>query len=81
MTKEAVKAGFYETEYGKYPRLQILTIEDRFAGKKPNIPLVEPKRVKEGDGRAKREAIGAFLRPSPGRRAAINPSRRIRVAR
>lgn len=47
MTKEAVKAGFYETEYGKYPRLQILTIEDRFAGKKPNIPLVDPSVFKK----------------------------------
>ncbi|MEE8189698.1 MAG: DNA methyltransferase [Kiloniellales bacterium] len=42
MSKEAVKAGFYETEYGKYPRIQILTIEDLFAGKKPNTPLVDP---------------------------------------
>ncbi len=41
MTKEAVKAGFYETEYGEYPRLQILTIEDRFTGKKPNVPRVD----------------------------------------
>ncbi len=47
MTKEAVKAGFYETEYGKYPRLQILTIEDLFAGKKPNIPLVDPSVFKK----------------------------------
>ena len=47
MTREAVKAGFYETEYGKYPRLQILTIEDLFAGKKPNIPLVDPSVFKK----------------------------------
>lgn len=47
MTKEAVKAGFYETEYGKYPRLQILTIEDLFAGKKPDIPLVDPSVFKK----------------------------------
>ena len=42
MTTEAVKAGFYETEYGKYPKLQILTIEDLFADKRPAIPLVDP---------------------------------------
>ena len=47
MTKEAVKAGFYETEYGKYPKLQILTIEDLFAGKKPDIPLVDPSVFKK----------------------------------
>ncbi len=47
MTTEAVKAGFYETEYGKYPKLQILTIEDLFAGKKPDIPLVDPSVFKK----------------------------------
>lgn len=47
MTKEAVKAGFYETEYGKYPKLQILTIEDLFAGKQPDIPLVDPSVFKK----------------------------------
>lgn len=41
MRTEAVKAGFYETLYGKYPKLQILTIRELFDGKKPNIPLVE----------------------------------------
>jgi len=41
MRTEAVKAGYYETLYGKYPKIQILTIEDLFAGKKPNIPLVD----------------------------------------
>ncbi len=55
MTREAIKAGFYETEYGKYPKLQILTIEDLFAGKKPDIPLVDPsifkKAAKEPTGK------------------------------
>jgi site-specific DNA-methyltransferase (adenine-specific) len=54
MRTEAVKAGFYETLYGKYPKLQILTIRELFEGKQPNIPLVEspfrkaPKEV-QGD--------------------------------
>jgi hypothetical protein len=42
MQTEAVKAGFYETPYGKYPKIQILTIEELFAGKKPHIPLIDP---------------------------------------
>jgi site-specific DNA-methyltransferase (adenine-specific) len=41
MRTEAIKAGFYETLYGKYPKLQILTIRELFDGKKPDIPLVE----------------------------------------
>ena len=39
MKTEAVKVGHFETEYRKYPRIQTLTIEDLFAGKKPQIPL------------------------------------------
>lgn len=47
MLKEAVKAGFYETPYGKYPKIQILTIAELFAGKQPNIPLVDPTFFKK----------------------------------
>jgi site-specific DNA-methyltransferase (adenine-specific) len=36
-----VRAGFYETIYGKYPKIQILTLADLFGGKQPNIPLVD----------------------------------------
>lgn len=53
MRTEAVKAGFYETLYGKYPKLQILTIRELFEGKKPDIPLVESsfkKAPKEAQG-------------------------------
>jgi adenine specific DNA methylase Mod len=47
MKTEAVKAGFYETEYGKFPKLQILTIADLFNGKKPQIPLVDTSYFKK----------------------------------
>jgi site-specific DNA-methyltransferase (adenine-specific) len=47
MLKEAVKAGFYETLYGKYPKVQILTIAELFEGKQPNIPLVDPTFFKK----------------------------------
>jgi hypothetical protein len=47
MHTEAVKAGFYETTYGKYPKIQLLTIADLFGGKKPNIPLIDPTFFKK----------------------------------
>ncbi len=54
MRTEAVKAGYYETLYGKYPKIQILTIADLFNGKQPNIPLVDSasfkKAPKESEG-------------------------------
>lgn len=47
MKTEAVKTGFYETLYGKYPKVQILTIRELFDGKQPNIPLVDSASFKE----------------------------------
>lgn len=47
MLKESIKAGYYETEFGKYPKIQILTIEQLFAGKKPEIPLVDNSAFKK----------------------------------
>ncbi|MEX0786685.1 MAG: DNA methyltransferase [Dehalococcoidia bacterium] len=40
MKTEAAGAGFYESEFWekKYPRLQILTVEEMLAGKKPEMP-------------------------------------------
>ena len=54
MRTEAVKAGYYETLYGRYPKIQILTIRELFEGKQPNIPLVDAsafrKAPKESQG-------------------------------
>ena len=47
MKTEAIKAGFYETLYGKYPKIQILTIQELFEGKQPNIPLVDASAFKK----------------------------------
>jgi len=47
MRTEAVKAGYYETLYGKYPKIQILTIRELFEGKQPNIPLVDASAFKK----------------------------------
>lgn len=41
MEAEAASAGFYELGGRRYPRLQIITIEQALAGKKPAIPLVD----------------------------------------
>jgi len=43
MQTEAITTGFYATPYhGNIPKIQILTIADLFAGKKPQIPFVDP---------------------------------------
>ncbi len=47
MEKEAITAGFYETDYGKFPKIQILTIQDLFAGKKPHMPWLDPTAFKK----------------------------------
>jgi len=41
MVAEAASAGFYKTDFGQYPRLQILTIEELLHGRKADIPLVD----------------------------------------
>lgn len=41
MVKEAAGAGIYEGPTGKVPKIQIVTIEDLFAGKQPKVPLPE----------------------------------------
>jgi site-specific DNA-methyltransferase (adenine-specific) len=51
MRTAATKAGFYETEYGKYEKIQILTVEDLFDGKRPHMPWIDPSVFKK----AKRE--------------------------
>jgi hypothetical protein len=45
---------FYETLYGKYPKIQILTIRELFEGKQPNIPLVDSAAFKK----AVKEKVG-----------------------
>ena len=47
MQTEAVKTGYFETPYGKYLKIQILTIAELFAGAKPNIPLIDPTAFKK----------------------------------
>ena len=44
--KEAASAGVLDTPFGKLARLQMLTIEDLFAGKKPAMPPEDPAAFK-----------------------------------
>ncbi len=41
MKKEAVAEGFYKTDYGEYPKLQIFTVEQLFDGKRPDMPWID----------------------------------------
>ncbi len=54
MKKEAIATGFYKTEYGEYPKIQILTIEQLFNNQKPNMPWIDSTVFKK----AKREMKG-----------------------
>jgi restriction endonuclease Mrr len=47
MRTEAIKAGFYETDYGKFPKIQLLTIAELFAGKQPQLPWRDPDAFKK----------------------------------
>jgi site-specific DNA-methyltransferase (adenine-specific) len=52
MRREASAAGFYESPlHGKFEKIQILTVEDLFDGKRPHLPWIDPSVFKK----AKRE--------------------------
>jgi adenine specific DNA methylase Mod len=52
MKKEAASAGFFETSFGRFPKLQICTITELLAGIRPELP---PLSRSEGFRRAARE--------------------------
>ncbi len=45
MKNEAASSGVLDTPFGKFARLQIITIEDLFAGKKPAMPPEDPTEI------------------------------------
>jgi site-specific DNA-methyltransferase (adenine-specific) len=51
MRQAASAAGLYKTEYGAYEKVQILTVEQLLAGKKPHMPWIDPSVFR----RARRE--------------------------
>ena len=60
MEIEAVKAGYYVTEHGKFPKIQILTIADLFAGKKPHLPWVDPASFRKATQELKEKQESLF---------------------
>ena len=67
MKKEAASSGVLDTPFGKFARLQILTIEDMFVGKKPAMPREDPaafiKGAREEDKTRQRQVDLAKLTP------------------
>lgn len=51
MNTRAATAGFYKTDYGNFPKIQILTIEQLLNGERPHMPWLDPTAFKK----AKRE--------------------------
>jgi len=50
MTDEAASAGFFTSEhFGKFPRVQILTIEDLLAGKTLQMPPSLERTFKQAE--------------------------------
>lgn len=60
MRTEAVKAGYYETLYGKFPRLQILTITELFAGQRPQLPWIDTASFKKAQRESTAQQEGLF---------------------
>jgi hypothetical protein len=54
MKQEAASAGFYENEFGKYPKIQMVTIEELLNGKKIDIPGVD-KTFKKAKKQSKKK--------------------------
>lgn len=61
MEKEAASAGFYELRGRKYPRLQIITIEQALRGVKPAIPFIDTGAAFKKAGRESIDEQGSFL--------------------
>jgi site-specific DNA-methyltransferase (adenine-specific) len=53
METEAVKAGFVDTEHGRFRKLQIITIEQMLTGHRPEMPFIDSTAFK----RARREEV------------------------
>ncbi|HEY7644785.1 MAG TPA: DNA methyltransferase [Hyphomicrobiales bacterium] len=47
MIARAAAAGFYKTEWREYPKIQILTIEGLFEGKRPDLPWLDPSAFRK----------------------------------
>ncbi len=64
MKKEAAGAGVLDTPFGKFARLQILTIEDLFAGKKPAMAPEDPAAFKRAAREDDKTRQAKLLKPN-----------------
>ena len=59
MLSEAASAGFFETDQGNFPRLQIMTVSELLHGAKPKLPIVDStavfKRAERDKGKASKQ--------------------------
>ena len=55
MQKKAIQAGFYESQFGNFPKLQILTIEELLDGKKLLYPYTGAVTCKRAERQSKRK--------------------------
>lgn len=60
MKTEAIKTGYYETPFGKFPKVQILTIRELFDGRRPAIPLVDSSVFKKARIESKQKQTTIF---------------------
>jgi site-specific DNA-methyltransferase (adenine-specific) len=63
MQKEAVAAGFYESQFGNFPKLQILTIEELLDGQKLLYPHMNVATFKRAERQTKTQQHGLFQPP------------------
>ena len=63
MRREAASAGFYESPWGKHPRIQLLTIEDLLGGKSIDYPQATDVTFKKAH----------LVRPNPSEKQTILP--------
>ena len=61
MKKEAASAGVLDTPFGKFARLQMLAIEDLFAGKKPAMPPEDPAAFRRAAGEEDKTRQGKLI--------------------
>ena len=60
MIVRAASAGLYKTEWRDYPKIQILTVEDLFSGKRPEMPWLDPATFRKAKREASPETQGAL---------------------
>lgn len=60
MKKEALSAGFYSSQFGDFPKIQILTIEELLDGKKLLYPHMNVATFKRAERQTKTQQHGLF---------------------